>query len=140
MPRRPLKEAVAPAVLDVVVAGELIRAQALVRRTGAPQPDAGSFTPISIEEDHALILKSNPDGGQGSLGRMCLPLGFSQLDRVERQARAPGHFGLGQAEERPSGAQLCGGDGFLMHRDHASGSRPIPYTQAMRSVKIIWRA
>jgi hypothetical protein len=65
--------AVATAVSNVVVACELIRPQALVRRTGAPQPDTGPFPAISIEEDYALILKSNPDGGQGSLGRMCLP-------------------------------------------------------------------
>jgi hypothetical protein len=50
----------------------------------------------------------------------CAPLGFSQLDHIERQTRAPGHFGLGQAEERPSGAQLSGCDGFLVHHDRAS--------------------
>jgi hypothetical protein len=112
--------AVVTAVLEIVVGCKLIRPQALVGWPEAAQPNAGSFATISIEEDHALILKSNPDGGQGSLGRMCLPLDFSQLDRVERQARAPGHFGLGQTEERPSGTQLSGCDKSLVHQNRAS--------------------
>jgi hypothetical protein len=102
---------------DVVFARELIRAQTLVRQPEAAQPNPRSFPAIGIEEDHALILKSNPDGSQGSLGDRRLPLSFSLLDRVERQARAPSQFGLGQAQERPSGTQLCGGDGSFMHRD-----------------------
>jgi hypothetical protein len=65
--------AVSTTVSEIAVAGEPIRPQAPVRRPETAQQNAGSFPTISIEEDHALTLNRNPDGGQGSLGRMCPP-------------------------------------------------------------------
>src|SRR5688572_25590198 len=106
--------AVATAVSGVVVACELIRPQALVRRTRAPQPDTGPFTPIGSKENYALILKRNPDGGQGSLGRMRLRFGFSLFDSHKGQARPSGQLGLRQTEERPSSTQLRRSDGSLV--------------------------
>ena len=106
--------AVATAVSDVVVAGQLIRAQTLVGRPEAPQPDTGPFTPIGSKEDHALILKSNPDGGYGGLGRMRLRFGFSLFDSHKGQARPSGQLGLRQTEERPSSTQLRRSDGSLV--------------------------
>jgi hypothetical protein len=97
----------------------LIGPQALVRRTETAEANAGPFV-SRINEDDALVLKSNPDGRQGGLGGATLAIQLSMLDGWHGQARAPGKLGLGQADERPSGPQLSGGNHSLVHQGHAS--------------------
>src|SRR5829696_6708540 len=88
---------------DVVVARQLIRPQALVGRTRMSQPNARSFPAIRLEEDHTLVLESNPDGRHSSFGRAKVTIRFSLLDGRRGQARASRKLGLGQSEKRPSG-------------------------------------
>jgi hypothetical protein len=75
---------------------------------------------VSIKENHTLVLQSNPDGRHSSFGRAKITIRFSPLDGREGQAHAPRKLGLGQPEERPSGAQLSGCDQSLVHLDRAS--------------------
>jgi len=89
---------------DVVVARQLIRPQALVGRTRIPQPHARALPTVSIQEDHTLVLESNPDGRHSSLGRAKVTIRLSPLDGRDGQTRASRKLGLGQSEERPSGA------------------------------------
>jgi hypothetical protein len=85
-----------------------------------PQPNAGSVTAICIKEDHTLILQSDSDGRYSSFGRAKITIRFGPLDGRKGQAHAARKIGLGQSEERPSGAQLSGCDQSLVHLDHAS--------------------
>jgi hypothetical protein len=85
---------------DVVVARQLIRPQALVGRTRIPQPHARALPTVSIQEDHTLVLESNPDGRHSSFGRAKVTIRFSLLDGRRGQARASRKLGLGQSKER----------------------------------------
>jgi hypothetical protein len=89
------------------------------------QPNAKSVTTICLEEDHTLVLESNPDGRHSSFGRAKVTIRFSLLDGRRGQARASGKLGLGQSEERPSGAQLSGCDQSLGHQDRASADLKV---------------
>ena len=84
------------------------------------QPNAGTFTAICLEEDHTLILQGDPDGRYSSFGRARITFRLSPLDSQDGQAGASGKHGLGQSEQRPSGAQLSGCNRSLLHHDRAS--------------------
>jgi hypothetical protein len=59
---------------------------------------------VSIKEDHTLVLQSNPDGRHSGFGRVRTTIRFSMLDGRDGQARVSRKLGLGQSEERSSGA------------------------------------
>jgi hypothetical protein len=68
------------------------------------QPHARTLPTVGIKENHTLLLQSNPDGRPSGFGRVRTTFRFSLLDGRRGQARASRKLGLGQSEERPSGA------------------------------------
>jgi hypothetical protein len=68
------------------------------------QPNAKSVTTICLEEDHTLVLQGDPDGRHSRYGHVRTTFRLSPLDSRDGQARASRKLGLGQSEERPSGA------------------------------------
>src|SRR5918994_1078375 len=106
----------------VVLARQLIRPQALIGRTRPAQANAGPFISC-LDEDHTLILKSDPDGRHGGSRSTPVTIRLRPFDSMDGQARASGKLRLRQPEERPSGAQLSGGDHSLLHRGPASANR-----------------
>ena len=61
-----------------------------------------------------MPLKSRLKGCHRCLGRARLPISLCLRDGFDRQARTRREFGLRQAEDCPSGTQLCGKDGFAV--------------------------
>jgi hypothetical protein len=109
----------------VVLARQLIRPQALIRGTRPAQANAGPFISC-LEEDHTLVLKSDPDGSHGGSRSTPVTIRLRPFDSMDGQARASGKLRLRQSKERPSGSQLSGSDYFrLTHRDHASADQQV---------------
>jgi hypothetical protein len=89
-----LMRSAAAAGSDVVVARQLIRPQALVRRTRMSQTNPRPHATVSIKEEHALTLKSSLESCHRDLRCARFSIGLGPGDSFDCQTRALGEFSL----------------------------------------------